>query len=70
MQPMYLKRAHKRFLSGTHFKTPAEAVESGQRSLQDWSRVLLEERERDLQLLLSKRSNRGVAQAGQNPGVL
>jgi hypothetical protein len=41
----YFKRASKRFLNGSKFKTPFEAVEAGTRTLEEWSRVLLEERE-------------------------
>lgn len=41
----YFKRASKRFLNGSKFKTPVEAVEAGARTLEEWSRILLEERE-------------------------
>ena len=41
----YLKRASRRFLEGTKFKTPYQAVEAGACSLTSWSRLLAEERE-------------------------
>ena len=41
----YLKRASRRFLAGTKFKTPYQAVEAGACSLASWSRLLAEERE-------------------------
>ena len=43
----YYKRAAKQFLHGLKFRTPCEAVEAGVRSLEDWSNLLLEEREVD-----------------------
>jgi hypothetical protein len=44
-QSPHHKRAAKRFLQGSRFKTPYEAVEAGARTLEEWSRLLLEERE-------------------------
>jgi hypothetical protein len=41
----YLKRATRRFLEGTKFKTPYEAVDAGALNLTNWSRLLAEERE-------------------------
>ena len=41
----YLKRASRRFLEGTRYKSPVEAVEAGALSLNDWVRTLSEERE-------------------------
>jgi hypothetical protein len=46
----YYKRAAKQFLHGLKFRTPCEAVEAGVRSLEDWSNLLLEERESDREL--------------------
>ena len=43
----YYKRAAKQFLLGSKFRTPCEAVEAGVRSLEQWSSLLLEEREID-----------------------
>ena len=43
----YYKRAAKQFLRGSKFRTPYEAVEAGVRSLEEWSNLLLEEREID-----------------------
>jgi hypothetical protein len=45
----YWKRASKQFLTGTRFKSPCEAVEAGARTLEEWARVLQEERELELQ---------------------
>jgi exonuclease VII large subunit len=50
----YMKRAAKRFLAGTRMKTPVEAVEAGVCSLQEWVRVLAEEREVEQQYLLER----------------
>lgn len=41
----YLKRATKKFLQGTKFRAPVEAVEAGFRSLGDWADTLTFERE-------------------------
>ena len=41
----YYKRASRRFLQGTRHRTPAEAVEAGTRSLEQWVNILSEERE-------------------------
>ena len=54
----YLKRAAKRFLDGTRMKTPVEAVEAGVCSLQDWVRVLAEEREVEQQYQLERHVRR------------
>jgi hypothetical protein len=54
----YLKRAVKRFLEGTRMKTPVEAVEAGVCSLQDWVRVLAEEREIEQQYQLERHVRR------------
>jgi hypothetical protein len=51
----YLKRATRRFLDGTKFKTPFEAVEAGVLSLSNWSRLLAEEREIEEVHQLSRR---------------
>ena len=59
----YFKRAAKRFLAGTRYKNPFEAVEAGVLSLEDWSRVLSEER--DLELL-SLEAKRDAAQHGRS----
>lgn len=47
----YLKRASDRFLKGTRFKTPCDAVEAGVRSLEHWAVILAEEREREARSL-------------------
>ena len=44
----YLKRARQRFLAGTRFKVPAQAVEEGRRSLMEWTEILEEEREAEV----------------------
>jgi hypothetical protein len=41
----YFKRASRRFLQGTRHRTPAEAVEAGSRTLEQWVNILSEERE-------------------------
>jgi hypothetical protein len=41
----YMKRATTRFLEGTKYRSPVEAVEAGVRSLTDWAEMLAEERE-------------------------
>lgn len=38
----YLKRASKRFLAGTSYRSPVEAVEAGVRSLGEWAQMLEE----------------------------
>jgi hypothetical protein len=54
----YLKRASKRFLDGTKFKSPIAAVEAGVRSLENWVEILVEERENETQMMLEHRSQR------------
>jgi hypothetical protein len=51
----YLKRASKRFLDGTKFKSPVAAVEAGVRTLESWAEILLEERENETQHILEHR---------------
>jgi hypothetical protein len=41
---VYYKRASKRFLTGTRFKNPCDAVEAGAKTLLEWTQVLEEER--------------------------
>ncbi len=41
----YMKRAARRFLEGTKYRTPVEAVEAGIKSLGEWADMLQEERE-------------------------
>jgi hypothetical protein len=66
---VYYKRASKKFLAGTKHNTPCEAVESGTKTLLEWSNILEEERHKDLlvrvevqqrrqQRLLTSRSER------------
>jgi hypothetical protein len=62
----YFKRASKRFLTGLKFKTPVEAVEAQARTLEEWSRILLEERELEqvfAQRRLSRRGRRTVSRS-------
>ena len=54
----YLKRATKKFLHGTKFRSPVEAVEAGCRSLGDWADTLTNERELE-QSSASRRRQRG-----------
>ena len=51
----YITRASRRFLSGTPYRTPVDAVAHGARSLEEWAKVLNEERERaQLQLAMQR----------------
>jgi hypothetical protein len=60
----YMKRATTRFLEGTKFRTPVEAVEAGVRSLGDWADMLAEERELEtLQNSQDRRRLRELVQA-------
>ena len=45
----YMKRASQRFLEGTTFRSPFEAVQAGVRSLVDWTQLLAEERDAEMQ---------------------
>ena len=47
----YMKRASQRFLEGTTFRSPFEAVRAGVRSLVDWTQLLAEERDAEMQYL-------------------
>jgi hypothetical protein len=57
----YLKRASRRFLEGTRFKAPVEAVEAGARSLTEWAEMLAEEREAENEYLRQRSMNRRMA---------
>jgi hypothetical protein len=48
VQTAYWKRASKRFLKGTPFKSPCDVVNAGARTLGEWAQVLEEERNIDL----------------------
>jgi hypothetical protein len=54
----YMKRAAQRFLTGTKFRTPVEAVEAGLKSLGEWADILQEERELEASNGESRRQNR------------
>ena len=54
----YMKRAAHRFLEGTKFRTPVEAVEAGLKSLGEWADILQEERELEATNGESRRQNR------------
>jgi hypothetical protein len=43
----YMKRASRKFLEGTRYRTPADAVEAGVKTLTQWVDALNTERERD-----------------------
>jgi hypothetical protein len=47
----YIKRASRRFLEGLKCKTPADAVETGLRTMSQWTTILSEEREREVTYL-------------------
>jgi hypothetical protein len=51
----YFKRASRRFLQGTRHRTPAEAVEAGTRTLEQWVTVLSEERELEGQFVQERK---------------
>jgi hypothetical protein len=51
----YFKRASRRFLNGTRHRTPAEAVEAGTRSLEQWVNLLSEERELENAYLIERK---------------
>ena len=44
----YLRHARRRFLSGTGCSSPERAVAKGQRSIEEWARIVREELERQL----------------------
>jgi hypothetical protein len=50
----YFKRASKRFLAGTRFKTPCDAVEAGAKTLLEWTQVLEEERNLEMQVMAQR----------------
>lgn len=52
----YMKRAAKKFLEGTRFRHPIEAVEKGVRTLEEWVDCLNFEREIDRELALTARA--------------
>ena len=54
----YMKRAALRFLAGTKFRTPVEAVEAGIKNLGEWADILQEERELEASNGESRRQNR------------
>jgi hypothetical protein len=51
----YYKRASRRFLQGTRHRTPAEAVEAGARTLEQWVTLLSEERELEGQFVQERK---------------
>ena len=57
----YLKRASRRFLEGTRFRSPVEAVEAGVKTLGEWADVLGEEREAENDYLRQRSLSRRVA---------
>jgi hypothetical protein len=60
----YYKRASKRFLSGTRFKTPSDAVNAGAKTLRGWTQILEEERHNELQITKSTYQISNVSQTG------
>jgi hypothetical protein len=65
----YITRAKKRFLEGTSYRVPVEAVQRGRRTLEQWAEILNEER--DLEMLKSTMSRTVVSQPvrGMRPHV-
>jgi hypothetical protein len=43
----YIRRARQRFLEGTWHRTPVDAVRAGFSTLERWTEILNEERERE-----------------------
>jgi hypothetical protein len=69
----YFKRASRRFLHGTRHRTPAEAVEAGTRTLEQWVNVLSEERELENGYLLERKMQQrrtGTRQAHVEPALV
>jgi hypothetical protein len=61
----YITRAKRRFLEGTSYRAPVEAVTRGRRTLEQWVEILNEERDlENLKHTMSRtvvaRSHRGV----------
>jgi hypothetical protein len=54
----YYKRAAKKFLAGTRFKAPFEAVMAGVKTLEDWADMLTLEREIEEQYDQERREKR------------
>lgn len=54
----YYKRAAKKFLAGTRFKAPFEAVMAGVKTLEDWADMLGLEREIEDQYDQERREHR------------
>ncbi len=54
----YYKRAAKKFLAGTRFKSPFEAVMAGVKTLEDWADTLTLEREIEEQYDQERREKR------------
>jgi hypothetical protein len=50
----YMKRASQRFLEGTKFRSPFEAVQAGARNLDGWTQILSEERDAEMEYLLER----------------
>jgi hypothetical protein len=48
----------KQFLVGTRFKIPCDAVEAGARTLEEWARVLPEERDIEFRYRASHRQSK------------
>jgi hypothetical protein len=69
----YFKRASKRFLTGTRFKTPCDAVEAGAKTLLEWSTVLEEERNKELMVRrasIERKQQRGSTSRQGHIGAL
>jgi hypothetical protein len=62
----YLRRSVQRFLGFTRYRSPFEAVLYGVRTLEQWTNILNEERELELQLQSKKlehQSDLGIAKS-------
>jgi hypothetical protein len=56
-----MKRATQRFLEGTKYRSPVEAVEAGIRTLGQWADILAEERELESQMHRERDTHRARA---------
>ncbi len=60
----YITRAKKRFLEGTSYRVPVEAVMRGRRTLEQWVEVLNEERDLEINKRILASVSSPVAQRG------
>lgn len=66
----YLKRASRRFLAGTRFIAPIQAVEAGVRSLEEWASILTEERDYEFEYLRTRSIKRRQRRTQGRSGII